>query len=164
VGLPPGNWFLNSKERKKLLQVLEEQFGIADLPHLVFIQNAKDRVYVINRDIERIPYDDIYIDSLGLYFGSWHLDGFRLSMEGAQLLGAVVKKNIVTLSDEEKVLWLKGLDIPQADVERNDFVLVKHGSDVLGCGKFKKAQDDSHELSLLINYVPKARRLSVVNE
>ena len=164
MGLPPGNWFLNSKERKKILQALREQFGVTELPEIVFIQNAKDKVYVINRDIERIPYNSIYIDSLGLYFGSWHIDGFRLSMEGAQLMNERCKENVLTLTDEQKIMWLKGVDIPWEKTDKNYFVIVKHKNNILGCGKLRKPREGKNEETYIMNYVPKARRLVVVNE
>ena len=166
MGLPPGNWFLNSKQRKLLLKALEEQFGISELPGLVFIQNGKDKVYVINRDVERVPFDRMYVDTLGLYMGAWQVDGFRLSMEGAQLLAPLASKNVVEVDDAQRQSWLKGEDLP-SDEEGSRFVIIRHArtADVLGCGKLRPPREGSNDSSaVILNFVPKARRLIVVNE
>ncbi len=164
MGLPAGNWVLNSKERKKLRIALNEQFGIDQLPDGVYIQNAKDKIYLITSQLDDIEFEKLLIDSLGLYIGAWQIDGFRLSMEGAQLLAPLVKKNSIELDDTQKNLWFKGLDLPWSDVTRSDFVIVKHKNDVLGCGKIRKPREGKDEEATLLNYVPKARRLITINE
>ncbi|MBU1854299.1 MAG: hypothetical protein KKF89_01120, partial [Nanoarchaeota archaeon] len=62
--------------------------------------------------------------------------------------------NILELNKEQFEQWLKGEDI-EINTSMKDFVIVKHNSDYVGCGKIKN--------NLLMNYVPKARRLVVVN-
>ena len=154
---------MNSKERKKLLQTLQDQFGIEELPDGAYIRNAKDKVYVVNREIELIPYEKLYIDAIGLYLGAWQIDGFRLSIEGSQWLAPMATKNKIVLSADQRVLWLKGLDLDwEADAPA--FVIVTYGVDVLGCGKIRMPRDGKDESCLLLNYVPKARRLIVINE
>ena len=166
MGLPPGNWILNTRDRKRLLQSLQEQFGIRELPwDDAYIQNAKDKVFVINRDLERVPFQRMRIDTLGLYFGTWQADGFRLSMEGAQLVAPYATKNVMALDDEQRARWLKGEDLPWHG-DGNEFVIVKHEQtgDTLGCGKKRQPREGKDEGVLLLNYTPKARRLVVVNE
>lgn len=164
LGLPVGNWFLNAKDRKKLLASLQDEFGIEELPEGVYIQNGKDKVFLVNRDLERIDFASLFIDAAGLYLGTWQIDGFRLSMEGAQLLAPLAKKNVVDLDDEGRSRWLKGEDVPWPEDDRNAFVIVRHGSDVLGCGKIRSSRDGKVGDAVLLNFVPKARRLIVVNE
>ncbi|MBN1275507.1 hypothetical protein JXA12_04425 [Candidatus Woesearchaeota archaeon] len=163
MGLPPGNWFLNSKDRKRLLQALQEQFGVEELPWAVFVQNAKGKVYVVNRDVERVDYESLRIDSIGLYLGAWQADGFRLSMEGSQLLAPIASRNVVEVDGGQRRSWLKGEDLPWQG-SGNEFVIVRHGGDVLGCGKVRQPRVGKDEGVVLLNYVPKARRLVVVNE
>lgn len=163
-GLPFGNWILNSKDRKKLKEALREEFGIQELPEGVYIQNGKDKVYLVNRDLERIDFEKLLIDSLGLYLGAWQADGFRLSMEGAQAFAPLITKNVIELDDEQRNAWLKGQDLSWPEKSRNDFVIAKHGKDVLGCGKIRPPREGRDEAAVVLNYVPKARRLVVVNE
>jgi len=169
-GLPTGNRILNSKERKKLLQALTTEFGISELPEGVYLQNAKDKVFLINRDLENVAFEKLLIDSLGLYMGGWQIDGFRLSMEGAQLLRPHCKKGIITLSTEQRNDWLLGKDLIWDGKDLSDtsyFVIVTYQKtgDVLGCGKIRQAKEgDANAHVTLMNFVPKARRLHVINE
>ncbi len=158
--LPQSIRFLNSKDRKKLLEALRNQFGVDELPVGAYFINAKDKVGFINKEVDLIPLDDLRIDSLGLYIGTWQRDGFRLSIEGSMMFAKLARKNIVFLSDEQMINWLKGSDIIWSGDEEG-FVIVKHGNDVLGCGKIRINKDSG--VKELLNYTPKARRLIVVN-
>jgi len=153
--LTPSLEIMNSKKTKILMKFLYDEFGIEEKPEFVFLKSNKNKVYVVNRDIERIELERLRIDSVGLYFGTYQIDGFRPSIEGSQLLSKYAKKNIIELNREQKHSWLKGRDIELNDSE-NRYVLVKSGKDFLGSGKVKNG--------VLMNAVPKSRRLVVVNE
>ena len=147
-----------------LLRALEEQFGIAELPVGVFVQNAKGKVYVVNRDVERVPYESLFIDALGLYLGGWQADGFRLSMEGSQPLAGSATRGFFVVDDDGRHAWLRGEDLPCA-LEGSSFLIVVHGrtGDVLGSGKVRQPREGERGGALVVNFVPKARRLVVVN-
>ena len=161
---------LNSKEKKNILKVLNEQFDYKETlsrksagapkgkllsePDYVFLRNAKDRIYIIHRDMEKMDLEKLRIDSIGIYFATIMPEGIRLSIEGSQIVGKTAKKNILELNEEQFENWLKGIDF-ELETDMKDFVLIKYKDDFLGCGKIKEGR--------LLNYVPKARRLSVVN-
>jgi NOL1/NOP2/fmu family ribosome biogenesis protein len=144
---------LNSKEVKRILKLLNEQFGYEEKLECVFLINKKFKVYIINRDISRVDLEALRIDSLGMYLGTYK-NGFRPSIEGSQIVGPKAKKNILEITEEEMNKWLKGEDF-NVDTELKGFVLVKHKNDFLGCGNIKEGE--------LFNYVPKSRRLIIVN-
>ena len=158
--LPQAIRFLNSKERKKLLTALKEEFGIKELPEGAYFINNKEKVSFINKEIDLIPIEELRIDTLGLYIGTWQRDGFRLSMEGAMLLSKQAQKSIISLNEEQRNEWLKGKDIDWEGKEEG-FVIVKYNNDVLGCGKirYKKELEEKE----ILNYTPKARRLITIN-
>ncbi len=145
---------LNTRHVKDIMKMLEGQFGVTEKLQLGFLRSNKDKVYVINKDVDRVDIKDFRVDSIGMYFGAYMKDGFRLSIEGSQLVGRLAKKNVLELMDEEKHEWMKGNDI---GIEKEDgFYIVKWKDDFLGCGKLKNNK--------LLNSVPKPRRLIVVNE
>jgi NOL1/NOP2/fmu family ribosome biogenesis protein len=146
---------LNSKEIKEIMRQLEAQFDFTEKLNYVFLRNNKEKVYITTRDIEKIDLTALRIDSIGLYFGKYYNDGFRLSIEGAQLIADRCKKNVVELSMEQKHEWLLGKDIPLEGHE-NSFVILQWKNDVLGCAKVK------HERAF--NSIPSSRTLHVVNE
>lgn len=145
---------LNSRAKKNLLQTLNTQFGISELPTLVYLQNNKEKVYVVNRDIEYFPLNNYRIDRMGLYIGKWFSDGFRPSLDGSMLLGPLATKNVIEIDKEQKHTWLKGFtlkfDLPDG------FYFVKYNNDFLSSGKLKNKE--------IQNSISKERRLKVVNE
>ena len=145
---------LNNKEVKGILKLLDNQFGFKDRLDYVFLMNKKNKIYLVNKDIERIDIDNLRIDAIGLYFGEVNHGSLRLSIEGSQMIGKRVRKNIVELGKEDAELWSMGNDI---DKEFNvyGFVILKHKKDFIGCGKYKEGK--------IFNYVPKERRLRVVS-
>lgn len=154
---------LNSRETKHILEKLREQYGFqagkAELD-FIFLMNKDNRIYIVSKDASRMILDSLRIDSLGMYFGELYKENLRLSIEGAQLIGASATKNIVYIEHEQMIEWIKGNDIEYEDCGK-DFVIVKYKNsktgkdDMLGCGKYKDGK--------LMNYVSKSRRLVVVN-
>ena len=142
---------LNSKEIKKILDVIKKQF-CADFKHdYVFLMNVKNKIYIVNRDIERVDLSKLRVNSYGLYFGEFRGDELRLSVEGSQTIGPLARKNVVELDEKETKNWFKGNDL---DVKHDRvFVILKSGEDFIGCGK---SLGDK-----ILNYLPKIRRLNV---
>ncbi|MBC8494835.1 hypothetical protein H8D36_01645 [archaeon] len=146
---------LNSKEQKNIRKLLKEEFGFEETLEYVFLINNKQRVYIINRDIERVDLETLRIDAMGLYFGTLEGGGLRLSIEGSQIIGPKANKNILEINDKQFELWLKGVDF-EIETTLLGFVLVKYEKEFVGCGRIKN--------DVLMNFVPKARRLTVVNK
>lgn len=144
---------LNSKEVKEVTKLLKEQFGFDEKLSFVFLRSNKDKLYVINREIEMVELEKLRIDALGLYFGKLE-HGLRLSIEGSQIVGPKAKKNIIHINTEEFDSWLKGKDF-EVKTDCKGLVLVKYEEEFVGCGRIKN--------DVLMNFVPKARRLVVVN-
>ncbi len=145
---------LNTRDVKEILKILDKQFGYSEKPNYTMLMSAKDKVYLINSDLQRIDLNNVKIDSIGLYFGE-HKDGkFRLSLEGSMLIGNKLKKNVVELNIDERNQWLKGEALIKDLGEEAKFLVLKCGDDIIGCGRYKEKR--------VFNYMPKARRLSVI--
>ena len=155
---------LNSKDRKGIKQQLEGQFGVTNLPDKVFFcLNKKERVYLTNRQTFDVDQQTLRVNAFGLYFGTFMKDGFRLSLEGAQMLKSQIKTGNINITLEERNILLKGQDLePEDDTplkktldELNGaYVIFKHESDIIGCGKVKN--------SIALNYIPKSKQLKRV--
>ena len=145
---------LNSKAVKKIMVALREQFCFEGVLDYAFLRSKKDKVLIINKEVDLISHESLRVDALGLYFGKFYADGFRLSIEGAQLIGDRCGCNVFLVSKEQRHQWLKGQDLVLG-VEDGFFIL-KYESDFLGCAKVKKG--------VALNSVPSARTLKVVNE
>ncbi|MFH2027758.1 MAG: hypothetical protein ABIJ08_01335 [Nanoarchaeota archaeon] len=146
---------LNKKEIQKILQSLEEQYGFKEKLDYAFLLSEKNKIYIVNRDIERIDLSRLRVNSYGLYLGELKDNGqVRLSIEGSQIVGKHSDKNILGLDDDDAKDWLKGYDIGY-DGKLKDFVMIKNKEDFLGCGKIAGNK--------LLNHVPKIRRMNINN-
>lgn len=106
----------------------------------------------MNREFENIAISKLKIDSIGMYFATINATEFRLSIEGSQIVGKVAKKNVFEISKGLAKEWMQGKDIEiNVPAEDGAFVILKNGSDYLGCGKYKQ--------NLILNFVPKTRRV-----
>ncbi len=154
---------LNSRETKHILEKLFEQYGYKydkTTQDYVFLMNKDNRIYVVSRTVELLPFQEMKIDSLGIYLGELYKESIRLSVEGSQIIGPESNKNIIDLDKDEMIEWIKGADIEHDDTGR-DFIIIRYKDlqtgyvDYLGAGKFKEGK--------IMNYVSKSRRLVVVN-
>ncbi|MFH0752538.1 MAG: hypothetical protein V1914_02965 [archaeon] len=140
---------LNSKEIKRILKTLEEQFGKFDLRDYVFFMNNDSKVFLLSRKFAELDEKKVRVNNLGLYFGKEEVDGFRLTIEGAQLVNP--KKNVVNLTKDQVPCWMRGEDIEVGDLKLYGYVVVKHEDDIFGCGRFKEGR--------VLNSIPKSRRI-----
>lgn len=145
--------FLNSKETKEILKLIEEQWGAKLKLDYTFIKNNKNRIFIVNKDINKIDFSKLRINSIGMYFCDLENE-IRLSIEGSQIIGPKATKNVVEINEFQVKQWLKGEDLEIED--KNDysgFVIIKNQNDFLGTGKYKEGR--------VLNYVNKGRRVSV---
>ncbi len=143
---------LNSREIKAIYKQLEEQFGNKKKLDYGFLENNKDKIFLISKDYANLKTEKLRINNMGMYFGKRQIDGFRLSIEGSQMIEPT--KNIIQLNKKQMELWVKGEDVP---FEHNTaYVIVKHKDDTLGCGRVVN--------NLLRNMVPKERRIKSLNQ
>ncbi|MCD4666647.1 hypothetical protein K8R47_02450 [archaeon] len=141
---------LNKKETKKILEEIQNQYGIKKLElDYVFLRNNKNKIYITNKNIGKLDLNNFKINNIGLYFADVS-NKIRLSIEGSQLVGKNAKKNVLEINEEEVQKWLRGYDL-NTKKEFQDFVIIKHKDDYLGTGKYKENK--------ILNFVSKDRRI-----
>lgn len=145
---------LNKKEIKNILKLIKKQWDCDIKLDYAFLQNEKNKVFIVNKEISNIDLDNLRINSLGIYFATMAENTLRLSIEGSQIIGPNAKKNILRLNEEETKQWLKGIDLEKDNKEKG-FLIIKNNNDFLGCGKAVEKK--------ILNYVPKARRINVID-
>lgn len=135
-----------------LLDILKEQFGFDDELDYAFLLSEKNKIYIVNREIEKIDLTKLRVNSYGLYIGELVDDKIRLTIEGSQIIGKKANKNVLEVDEKQAREWLKGFDINYSG-DFKDYVIIKHKDDFLGSGKATK--------NSILNFVPKTRRLKV---
>ena len=143
--------FIPSRELKHFFKQIENQYGTVpeEFKKLAFVR-GKEKVYLITRDLDKLDLGAIRINSIGLYIAEIKKGQLRLSIEGAQLIGPTATKNVCELTTAQLKQWFTGNDL-EVDKEYEGFVILKHGNDYVGSGKYKEGR--------ILNFVPKARRL-----
>jgi len=144
--------FYDSKRRKKIIEELNSNFGITELPKVIFA-TGRDKMRGFSGDL---TIDEIYsldrlanVEFIGIYLFKEDLGHLRLGFDGAILLGKQIIKNIVEIDEKQLEKWMTGhsLEIP---LERGMYA-VRHNGDIFGCGL--------SDGKILINFVPKERRI-----
>jgi NOL1/NOP2/fmu family ribosome biogenesis protein len=143
---------LNSGEKKKIIEDLNEKFGITELPWLlVMAGKGKIRAFsgsMTRDEIAKLSYD-VRIELPGLYILREESDGYRISHDGLFIFKNMATKNIIDISDKQADEWLRGENI---EIDSEDkWVLLGNKGELIGCGKVKDKK--------VINYVPRERRV-----
>ncbi|MDP2926351.1 MAG: hypothetical protein Q8N99_08290 [Nanoarchaeota archaeon] len=143
---------LLNTEKKKIINQLNEQYGIKKLPYLIILfGNEKLRLYSGNLSrIELYHLDNkVNIENVGLYFAKWEREELRLTLDGIQILKNQITKNILELVDEQTQEWMKGNDL---DIKTDKgWYILRNNNEFLGCGK-----STGEKIS---NFIPKERRI-----
>ena len=145
--------FVSTGERKQILKILEEEYGISDFNYLI-IRSGKEKLRICSGILSReelISLSRILnIDLVGLYFGFYKDNELRLSIDACNLLKP--SKNILEISDEAAEKWMKGEDLMITGIEKlkKGFIFIKNSGNFLGTGKLTETK--------ILNFLPKERR------
>ncbi|MBS3089980.1 hypothetical protein J4461_03845 [Candidatus Pacearchaeota archaeon] len=142
--------FITSSEKKQIIEKLNEQFGIEELPYLLG-ETGKEKIRAFSGSFSK---DEILqlaqianIEIIGMYIIKRE-HGLRLSFDATQILSKEIKDNIVDITPDQREAWLRGEDL---DISaQHGTVLIRQNNDFLGCGKSTGVK--------IINHVPKERR------
>lgn len=143
---------LAAKETRTIIEELNEHFDSKFSTDKVMVENNKRKIFLINRDYGRIDEKKLRINNLGMYFCTREKDGFRLSLEGSQMINP--KKNFYSVTKELATKWIAGENIEAGNETFDGYVIIKYKDDIIGCGKFKDGQ--------ILNAVSKERRIQAV--
>src|SRR3989338_6098840 len=142
---------LTAKEVRTLIEELNEHFDSKFSTDKAMVENNKRKIFLINKDCGRIDEKKLRINNLGLYFCTREKDGFRLSLEGSQMINP--QKNFYSVTKEMAAKWIAGENI-EANEPLDGYVIIKYKYDAIGCGKFKEG--------IILNAVSKERRIQAV--
>jgi NOL1/NOP2/fmu family ribosome biogenesis protein len=149
---------LSRSERKALLEELERAFGLEELSQdLVFIEGSEGKVRAVTREAYEMAQRIRRVEALGLYVLKRTKFGVYLSVEGSQLLGGRLRRNVVELNVEQLERWASGepLDLSEQGLRPDGgFVVVRYGPIFAGSGKVSKDRK-------VYPQIPKERRVPV---
>lgn len=161
-----------SSEKKRILERIDEQYGISELRYLLLkfgnqkkfkkFSGAKSsgifymdkiRIYsgsLSNNELNTLAAN-LRIENIGLYFAKQEKDGIRLTLDGVQILKHQITKNILELTNQQAEEWLRGMDL--GIKTGRGFKILKNNDDLIGCGKSTGEK--------ITNFIPKERRIKI---
>ncbi len=151
---------LNTRDIKRLKETLRKEFGYALQEGYVYLQNDKNRVFLVNKDMARINLNNLRIDRFGLYFAEYKNNQARLSKEGAQLLVKEARQNhedlnnLVDLDQKETKDYFQGHDLEKDLGDEPKLIILQHKDNILGCAKYKEGK--------ILNFLSKIHRGEVI--
>lgn len=140
---------MRNKDIKQVLSLIQEQFDCGIKGEHLFLISKNDKVYVTNPELQKINTDNLKINNTGSYFGKIERGGFRLSIEGSEMLDKP-QKNILELTDEEFQAYMAGENLVLDTKQENAYKIIKYKKHFVGCGRVSN--------NVLLNYIPKSRR------
>ncbi len=145
--------FIKSNEKRKIIEQLEDQFGISDLPYLL-IEVGKEKIRAFSGSLSKEEISEINeiasIESLGVYAIKKEREfPLRLSIDAIHLLKDQISKNILEISKEDLQKWIRGHDL-EISTEPGVYI-IKYQEDLIGCGVSNGKR--------IFNYIPKERRI-----
>jgi NOL1/NOP2/fmu family ribosome biogenesis protein len=144
--------FIKTPEKRRIIEELNEKFGISELPYLL-IESGKEKMRAFSGSLSKEEILQISqlarIEGVGIYFMKKEVDGLRLSFDATQILSNQITKNILEIGKEQLEKWIRGHDL---EIKTNPGVYaIKYEDYFLGCGKSNGEK--------IFNYVPKERRI-----
>jgi len=148
---------MNDSEQNEVLKMLNRQFGVKKIPG-VLLQRGAERIFLYSGDLGS---EEIFglektlpVERVGVYFGKFFEDSFRLSIEGAQILQNQINKGVFELDDSQVDTWMSGSEL-NVETGFKGILAMKYKDDLLGCGKASALK--------IGNFIPKNRRLKLKN-
>jgi NOL1/NOP2/fmu family ribosome biogenesis protein len=143
--------FIKSNEKNEIIEKLNEQFGISELPYLL-IWTGKEKIRAFSGSLSKDEIMELgkiaRIELIGAYLIKD--EGlYRLSFDAPLMLKEQISKNIADINDEQLAQWIRGNNLEL--VAPQGVVVIKHNNDFIGCGKSNG--------NTIFNYIPKDRRL-----
>ncbi len=133
--------YLSEDKKNIILKILKSYYvdNVSHLKDLSFFIDSKSKIYIADYNLLNYA-KKLKVMNLGLYFGKFHKEKFRLSQEGCNIVKPV--KNYLILKKEALNSFLYGEDLLEEDfdnpnqVDKSIFLPVRYKDKYLGCVLF----------------------------
>ena len=147
---------LDKTKKRKVLNLLDENYGVSKLPHL-FIKTAKNKYRIYSGSLSKEEIielvKNVNVELIGTRLCTIDDDDVRLTFDimNLPIIKKQINKNIFEIPDNEVEKWLRGNNIEIETKHDGKFLAIKHKKDCLGIGMNQRDH--------IKNYVPKERRI-----
>lgn len=144
--------FINSKEKKKILQELENLYGITQLPYQ-FSEAGKKKIRAFSGTMTKEEIQELTeitnVEVIGMYMFNQKDDDLRINFDALPLLKDQITKSIIEINDSQYEYWIRGHDIDHQS--QSGTYVISYKGDLIGIGKSNGIK--------IFNYLPKERKL-----
>ncbi len=144
--------FINSKEKKKILEELQNLYGITNLPYS-FSEAGKKKIRAFSGTMTRDEIQELTeitnVEVIGMYMFNQKDDDLRINFDALPLLKDQISKSIININENQYNHWIRGQDIDF--VSPSGTYVLSFNGDLVGIGKSNGVK--------IFNYIPKERKL-----
>lgn len=147
---------LDKTKKKKVLSLLEKEYGIGNLPHLL-IKTSKERYRIYSGSLSKEEIYDLMkntnVELIGARLCTIKDSDTRLNFDimNLPIIKKQITKNIQIIDDKNVDKWLRGNNLEIQTENKGKFLAIKNKKDFFGIGLNQKDH--------IKNYVPKERRI-----
>ncbi len=144
--------FIRSSEKKKILEELENLYGVTSLPYIL-AEAGKKKIRAFSGTMSREEIQELTeitnVEVIGMYMISQKDDDLRINFDALPLFKEQITKSIIEINEEQFNCWIRGQDL-DIETKKGTFV-ISHKGDLIGIGKSNGIK--------IFNYIPKERKL-----
>ena len=144
--------FINSKEKKRILEELENLYGISNLPYML-TEAGKKKIRAFSGTMNREEIQELSeitnVEVIGIYLLSQKDDDLRINFDALPLLKNQISKSTLEINEQQFELWIRGNDIELS--AKSGTYIISYKGDLIGTGKSNGIK--------IFNYIPKERKL-----
>lgn len=145
--------FIKTNTKRKILESLNEFYGITDLPYLL-IESGKERIRAYSGHLSKEEITELsqltHLESIGATLLKKEGDNIRPTFDSSTIIKNQVTKSIINLSPSDFKKWMSGSDLDLKT--KSGIYLIRYKAFFLGPGKSNGSK--------LFNHVPKDRRIN----
>jgi len=146
---------LRKKEIDNIKELLLENYGFVMPNSWKLYYLGKCKVWVLKEEFFNLPLEKFNVETMGFYLCHYERDIFRLSIQGAQIVGKKASKNVLDISLKDAWELIRGFDIDKETGLNATYIILKSPIGIIGVGK-------NHKVKVLCQ-IKKNRRIRNLN-
>ena len=147
---------LRKREIDQVKELLLGNYGFSMPNSWKLYYLGKSKVWVLKEEFFDLPLERFNVETMGFYLCHFEHDIFRLSIQGAQIVGKKASKNILDISLKEAWELIRGFDIDKETGLEATYIILKSPVGIIGVGK-------NHKTKVLCQ-IKKNRRIRNLNQ
>ncbi|MDD4352823.1 MAG: hypothetical protein PHN56_00035 [Candidatus Nanoarchaeia archaeon] len=131
---------LRKREVDTIKDLLLENYGFVTPKSWMLYYLGKEKVWILKEEFFNLPLEKFNVETMGFYLCHFEHNIFRLSIQGAQIVGETATKNILDISLKDAWELLRGFDIDKETNLEATYIILRTEAGIIGVGKNHKTK------------------------